>query len=101
MGRARRRRCGAHRLRPARVPYTADRYTDRRIDEMVRLAPALAQWIQATGARLIPPSVAEPIWRVHLGSRCVATSNTAHNAILAAQGQLRRTPLDACPHVSA
>jgi hypothetical protein len=98
-----RRRCrvGAHRLRPNTIPYAADRYTDRRIDEMVRLAPALAQWISTTGARLVPPARHDPQWRVHVGSRCVAASNTAHNAILAAQATLRRTPLDALPHISA
>jgi hypothetical protein len=101
VARRQRRRFGAHRLRPARVPYAADRYTDGRIDEMVRLAPALAQWISTIGARLVPPAHDDPQWRVHLGTRCVAASNTAHNAILAAQAQLRRTPLDACPHISA
>jgi hypothetical protein len=99
--RRRRLRCGAHRLRPRAVPYAADRYTDRRIEEMTRLAPALAQWIQTIGARLVPPARDDPQWRVHLGTRVVAASNTAHNAILAAQGQLRRTPLDALPHVGA
>jgi hypothetical protein len=68
---------------------------------MARLPLALTHWVATTGARLLPPTLEEPTWRVHCGAHRVAASNTAHNAILAAQAALRRTPLDALPHCGA
>jgi len=97
----RRRRYGAHRLRPAHVPYAADRSHDARTDELSRLPDPLVAWLTTTGARLLWPTLDEPQWRVRLGARLLASSNTAHNALLAAQARLRTHPIDALPHLGA
>jgi hypothetical protein len=92
---------GVSRLRPAHVPYAADSTHTHRTDEVARLPLALTHWLTTTGARLLAPTLDDPTWRIRCGPRLVATASTAHNAIRAAQAQLRHTPLDACPHLGA